>query len=86
MDTLCQATLSSSQLEPNKLLRLPQVVLVVKNLPASARDVETQVQFLGWEAPLEKEMAIHSSILAWRILRTEEPGGLQSWGCRVRHK
>ena len=39
MDTLFQATLSSSQLEPNKLLRLPQVVLVVKNLPASARDV-----------------------------------------------
>ena len=37
---------------------------------------ETQVQSLGWDDPLEKEMAIHSSILAWRIPRTEEPGGL----------
>ena len=41
---------------------------------------ETQVQFLGQEDPLEKEMAIHSSILAWRIPWTEEPGGLQSMG------
>ena len=39
--------------------------------------VETPVRSLGWEAPLEKEMAIHSSILAWRIPWTEEPGGLQ---------
>ena len=46
---------------------------------------ETQVQSLGWEDPLEKEMAIHSSILAWKILWTEEPGGLQSLGLqRVR--
>ena len=37
---------------------------------------ETQVRFLGWEDPLEKEMATHSSILAWRIPWTEEPGGL----------
>ena len=36
---------------------------------------ETQVQSLGWEDPLEKEMATHPSILAWRISRTEEPGG-----------
>ena len=48
---------------------------VVKNLPAMQ---ETQVQSLGWEAPLEKEMATHSSILAWKILWTEEPGRLQS--------
>ena len=41
---------------------------------------ETQVQFLGQEDPLEKEMATHSSILAWRIPWTEEPGGLQSTG------
>ena len=41
---------------------------------------------LGWEDPLEKEMEIHSSILAWKILWTEEPGGLQSMGSlRVRH-
>ena len=39
---------------------------------------ETQVRSLGQEDPLEKEMAIHSRILAWRILWTEEPGGLQS--------
>ena len=41
---------------------------------------ETQVQSLGWEDPLEEGMATHSSILAWRIPRTEEPGGLQSIG------
>ena len=47
---------------------------------------ETQVQSLGWEDPLEKEMAIHSSILAWKIPRTEEPGELQSMGLqRVGH-
>ena len=39
-----------------------------------------QVQFLGWEDPLEEGMATHSSILAWRIPWTEEPGGLQSTG------
>ena len=41
---------------------------------------ETWVQSLGWDDPLEKEMATHSSILAWRIPWTEEPGGLQSMG------
>ena len=41
---------------------------------------ETPVQPLGWEAPLEEEMAIHSSILAWEVPGTEEPGGLQSMG------
>ena len=47
---------------------------------------ETQVQSLGWEDPLEREMATHSSILAWKISRTEEPGVLQSMGSqRVRH-
>ena len=39
---------------------------------------ETQVRSLGWEDPLEREMATHSSILAWEIARTEEPGGPQS--------
>ena len=39
---------------------------------------ETQVQSLGWDDPLEEEMAIHSTILAWKILWTEEPGGLPS--------
>ena len=51
------------------------VAQTVKNLPAMQ---ETEVQSLGWEDPLEKGMAIHSSILAWRIPWTEEPGGLQS--------
>ena len=41
---------------------------------------ETWVRSLGWEDPLEKEMAIHSISLAWEIPRTEEPGGLQSMG------
>ena len=49
----------------------------VKNLPAMQ---ETGVQSLGWEAPLEKGMATHSGILAWRIPWTEEPGGLQRVG------
>ena len=47
---------------------------------------ETQVRSLGWEDPLEEEMATRSNILAWRILWTEEPGGLQSIGSQtVRH-
>ena len=55
----------------------------VKRLPATQ---ETRVQPLGGEDPLEKEMATHSSILAWRILWTEEPGRLQSMGFqRVGH-
>ena len=59
------------------------VAQLVKNLPAVQ---ETQVQSLGWEDPLEKEMATHSSILAWKISWTEEPGGLQSMGSqRVGH-
>ena len=56
---------------------------MVKNLP-SVR--ETGVRSLGWEDPLEKGMATHSSILVWSIPWTEEPGGLQSIGLqRVRH-
>ena len=48
------------------------VAQMVKNLPVMQ---ETQVQSLGWEDPLEKEMATHSSMLAWRIPWTEEPDG-----------
>ena len=51
------------------------VAQMVKHLPAMR---ETQVQFLGQEVPLGKEMATHSSILAWRVPWTEAPGGLQS--------
>ena len=49
----------------------------IKHLPAMR---ETRIRSLGWEDPLEKEMATHSSILAWGIPWTEEPGGLQSTG------
>ena len=53
------------------------IAQMVKNLPAMQ---ETQVQLLGQEDPVEKEMATHSSILAWEIPWAEEPGGLQSVG------
>ena len=55
---------------------------MVKNPPASEEMQETRVQFLGQEGPLEEEMATHSCILAWEIPGTEEPGGLQSMGCK----
>ena len=55
------------------------VTQLVKSLPAMW---ETCVQSLGWEDPLEKGMVTHSSILAWRIPGTEEPGGLQSMGSK----
>ena len=57
--------------------------LTVKNLPVTW---DTRAQTLGWEDPLEEEMATHSSILAWKILQTEDIGGLQSIGSqRVGH-
>ena len=56
---------------------------MVKSLPTMQ---ETRVPSLGWEDPLEKEMAIHSSTIAWKIPRTEEPGRLHSMGSqRVGH-
>ena len=59
---------------------------MVKNPPAIQEMQEMQVPSQGWEDPLEKEMAIHSSSLAWEISWTEEPGGLQSMGLqRVQH-
>ena len=59
------------------------IAQMVKNLPAMQ---ETWVRSLGWEDPLDKEMATPSSILAWRKPWTEEPGGLQSMGSqRVGH-
>ena len=58
------------------------MVQVVNNLPAMQ---ETWVQSLDQEDPLEKEMATHSSILAWRIPRTEESGGLLSMGVTKSH-
>ena len=64
----------------DSLCILPVICLItqlVKNLPAMQ---EIWVQFLCWEDPLEKEMANHSSILAWRIPWTKEPGRLESMG------
>ena len=59
------------------------VAQTVKHLPEMQ---ETRVRFLGWEDSLEKEMATHSSVLAWRIPGTGEPGGLPSLGShRVGH-
>ena len=52
---------------------------VVKDQPAMQEDVGS---IPGWEDPLEKAVATHSSILAWRIPQIEEPGGLQSIGCK----
>ena len=67
--------MTSFSLSPLKVASL--VTQTVKNLPAMQK---TQVQSLDWADPLEKEMATHSSILAWRIPWTEELGGLQSMG------
>ena len=56
---------------------------VIKNQPAMQELQETQVQCLGWEDPLKEEMATHSRIVAWRIPRTEDPGGLQFLGSQT---
>ena len=59
---------------------------MIKNLSAMQETQESRVRSLCWEDPLEEEMVTHSSILAWKILWTEEPGGLQSMALqRVGH-
>ena len=63
-------------------MRTSPVAQTVKNLPAMQ---ETLVQSLGWEDPLEEGMTTHSSILAWKITQTEEPGRLQSIKSQRRH-
>ena len=74
IDTLLRSALTE---------RASPVAQVVKHLPAVW---ETWVQSLGWEDPLENEMATHSSTLAWKIPRTEEAGSLQSMGSqRIGH-
>ena len=58
----------------------------VKNPPAMQETQETEVGSLGWEEPLEKDMATHSSTLSWEVPWTEEPDGLQFMGLqRIRH-
>ena len=70
-------------LNPGTTTSASLMAYTVKNLPASQ---ETQVRSQGQEDPLEEKMATHSSILAWKIPWTEEPGGLQSMGLqRVGH-
>ena len=59
---------------------VPSPIWQVFQLTLKPAVQETRVRSLGWEDPLEKEMATHSSILAWKISWTEEPGGLQSMG------
>ena len=76
---------SRSKLTENKVMLMNNALVAqrIKHLPAMQ---ETWVWFLSWDDPLEKEMATHSSILAWRIPWTEEPSGLRSTGSqRVRH-
>ena len=81
-DTICQ-TENYILLDLEFSSRASLVAQFLKSLPAMQ---ETWVQSLGQEDPLEKEMASHSSILAWRIPWTEEPGRLQSMGSqRIRH-
>ena len=63
-----------------RILRASLVAHMVKNLPAMQETHQMQVGSLEWEDPLEKGMTTHSSIFAWRIQWTEEPGGLQSMG------
>ena len=84
-DPLCNRVLEQSHIfnTSKQILRASLVAQMVKRLPAMW---ETWVRFLGQEDPLEKEMAIHSSTLAWKIPWTEEPDRLQSMGSqRVRH-
>ena len=57
-------------------VRAPLVAQLVKNPPAKAGDARDLGRFLGWEDPLEKEMATHSSMLAWKLPGMEDPGGL----------
>ena len=88
----CHSTSMYRSFQYNKILFIwlhlknaSQVALVVKNPPANA-DVRDRSWSLDWEDSLEKEVAAHSSILAWRIPWTEEPGRLQSMGLqRVKH-
>ena len=80
---LCPLSESRSNLSQRSPDWVSLMAQTVKNLPAMW---ETCIRFLGWEDPLEKGMATHSRILAWRIPWTEEPGGLQSMGSqRVGH-
>ena len=86
--------LPSTGLEPQEatagvlglVLQLQSRTSLLSTLDSACKIHSDQVRFLGWDNPLEKEMATYPSILAWRIPRTEESGGLQSMGSqRVEH-
>ena len=72
--------LSEKKFVHRRILCITWASLVAQRLKCLPAMRETWVRSLGWKDPLEKEMATHSSILAWRIPWTEEPGGLQSTG------
>jgi len=81
--TLSQNYSEKSSNYKDTLIHRNLLTQMVKNQPAMQ---ETRFRFLGWKDPLEKGMATHPSILAWRIPWTEDPGGLQSVGSqRVGH-
>ena len=71
--------MSSLLNNPHEADRAPLVAHFIKNLPAMQ---ETRVQFLGQENPLEKEMATHSSILAWKPMDRKSLAGYSPWGCK----
>ena len=74
------SSISGGKSEAQSSISASLVAQLVKNLPAVQETIEPRVRSLGQEDPLEKEMATHSSILAWRIPSTEEPGGLWCMG------
>ena len=81
MYIICKSNLGYEKiLKQGKEIRASQMVLEVKNPLADTEDIRDTGLILGQEDPLENVLATHSSILAWRIPWTEEPGGLQSIG------
>ena len=86
LSALCFTVLIPSHRRLGELVPQTQMYLLVQTVKTLPAMRETRVQSLGWEDPLEKEMAAHSSVLAWEIPWTEELRGLQSPGSqRVRH-
>ena len=80
------APVNVSFVKIHQAMHMVRTSLVAQTVKRLSTMRETWVQSLGWEDALEKEMAIHSSTLAWKIPWTEEPGRLQSMGSqRVRH-
>ena len=75
--SICHASCENTKIFPKLFISLSNSAQMVKILPEMQK---SQVRSLGWEDPLEKGMATHSSILAWETPWTEEPGGLQSMG------